>query len=125
MKLYLFPLSGRVVGIVALKNHLALDCDVEHVDLGRGDQLTPEYLALNPNKKMPTLEDNGFVLWESTAILFYMAANHPASRLCPPALKGQADLLPWLALESAHSDSEAVGIDAFEHFAKAAFGLGR
>ena len=65
MKLYIFPPSGRALGIVALKNHLALDCEVERIDLGRGDQLTPQYLALNPNKKMPTLEDDGFVLWES------------------------------------------------------------
>jgi glutathione S-transferase len=58
MKLYLFPPSPRVLGIVALKNHLALDCEVQLIDLGRGDQLTPQYVALNPNKKMPTL---GFV----------------------------------------------------------------
>ena len=50
MKLYLFPPSTRVLGIVALKNHLALDCEVQPIDLGRGDQLTPQYLALNPKK---------------------------------------------------------------------------
>jgi len=59
MKLYLFPPSGRVLGIVALKNHLALDCEVQPIDLGRGDQLSPQYLALNPNKKMPTLATRG------------------------------------------------------------------
>ena len=73
MKLYLFPPSTRMLGIVALKNHLALDCAVQPIDLGRGDQLTPQYLALNPKK--PTLEDDGFVLSESNAILFYMAAR--------------------------------------------------
>jgi len=61
MKLYIFPPSSRALGIVALKNYLALDCEVQPIDLGRGDQLTPQYLALNPNKKMPTLEDDGFV----------------------------------------------------------------
>jgi hypothetical protein len=45
MKLYLFPPSGRVLGIVALKNHLALDCEFEPIDLGHGDQLAPEDLA--------------------------------------------------------------------------------
>jgi hypothetical protein len=57
MKLYLFPPSSRALGIVALKNHLALDCEIRPIDLGRGDQLTPEYIALNPNKKMPTLRE--------------------------------------------------------------------
>lgn len=37
-----------VCGIIALKNHLARDCKFRPIDLGRGDQLTPEYLALNP-----------------------------------------------------------------------------
>ena len=49
MKLYIFPLSGRVLGIVTLKNYLALACDVHAIDLGRGDQLTTDYVALNPN----------------------------------------------------------------------------
>jgi glutathione S-transferase len=37
MKFYLFPPSTRVLGIVALKNHLVLDCEVQPIDLGRGD----------------------------------------------------------------------------------------
>src|SRR5262252_1621520 len=40
MKFYLFPPSTCVLGIVALKNHLALDCAVQPIDLGRGDQLS-------------------------------------------------------------------------------------
>jgi glutathione S-transferase len=125
MKLYLFPVSGRVIGIVALKAHLALDCEVVPIDLGRGDQLTPEYLALNPNRKMPTLEDNGFVLWESNAILFYMAAKHSAKGLWPTDLAGQADVLRWLAWESAHWDAESIGMVIFEKNSKAVLGLGQ
>ena len=106
MKLYLFPPSARVLAIVALKNHLALDCELNPIDLGRGDQLTPEYLALNPNRKMPTLKDGEFVLWESNAILFYMAGKRPESGLWPSDLRGQADVLRWLAWESAHWDAE-------------------
>jgi glutathione S-transferase len=48
MKLYIFPPSARAPCIVALKNYLALDCEVPAIHLGRGDQLTPQYLALNP-----------------------------------------------------------------------------
>jgi glutathione S-transferase len=124
MKLYLFPPSGRVIGIVALKHHLALDCEVQPIDLGRGDQLTPEYLALNPNKKMPTLEDDGVVLWESNAILFYLAAKHPGSGLWPSDLTGQADVLRWLAWESAHWDAESIGMVAYEKASKAVLRLG-
>jgi glutathione S-transferase len=124
MKLYIFPPSGRVVGIVALKNYLALDCEVQPIDLGRGDQLTPQYVALNPNKKMPMLEDGGFVLWESNAILFYMAAKRPDRGLWPCDFKGQADVLRWLAWESAHWDAESIGMVVFEKGSKAVLGLG-
>jgi len=124
MKLYLFPPSSRVLGIVALKNHLALDCELEPIDLGRGDQLTPDYLALNPNRKMPTLTDSNFVLWESNAILFYLAAKRPESGLWPSDLRGQADVLRWLAWESAHWDAESCGMVAFEKASKAVLGLG-
>jgi glutathione S-transferase len=124
MKLYIFPLSGRVLGIVALKNYLTLDCDVHSIDLGRGDQLIPEYVALNPNKKMPTLEDDGFVLWESNAILFYMAAKHPSSGLWPSDPRCQAYVLRWLAWESAHWDAESIGMVAYEKGSKAVLDLG-
>jgi glutathione S-transferase len=124
MKLYIFPPSGRVVGIMALKNYLALDCEVLAINLGRGDQLTPQYLALNPNKKMPTLEDDGFVLWESNAILFYMAAKCPDRGLWPTDVKAQANVLRWLAWESAHWDAESVGMVSFEKASKAVLGLG-
>ena len=80
MKIHVFPPSGRVVGIVALKNYLALDCELKPIDLGRGDQLAPEYVSLNPNRKIPTLEDDGIVLWESNAILFCRLETSQATR---------------------------------------------
>src|SRR6516164_4884755 len=123
MRLYLFP-AGRAIGVLALKAHLALDCEVQLVDFRRGEQLTPQYLALNPNRKMPTLEDDGFVLWESNAILFYMAAKQPQSGLWPGELHAQADVLRWLAWESAHWDAESCGMVAYEKASKAVLGLG-
>ena len=124
MRLYIFPPSSRALGIVALNNHLALGCEIRPIDLGRGDQLTPEYIALNPNKKMPTLEDDGLVLWESNAILFYLAAKRPDSGLWPSELKDQADVLRWLAWQSAHWDAESVGMVAYEKTSKGVLGFG-
>jgi glutathione S-transferase len=124
MQLYLFPPSSRALAIVALKNHLGLDCVLTPIDLGRGDQRAPEYLALNPNSKMPTLQDGDFVLWESNAILFYLAAKRPESGLWPSDLRGQADVLRWLAWESAHWDAESVGMVSFEKSSKMVLGLG-
>ena len=124
MRLYVFLPSGRALGVLALKNHLALDCDVQPIDLGSGDQLAPGYLALNPNAKMPTLEDEGFVLWESNAILFYMAAKRPETGLWPADLRDQADVLRWLAWQNAHWDAESCGMVSYEKVSKAVLGRG-
>ena len=61
--------------------HSGVDCEVLRLDFKRGNQLKPEQVKLNPNNKMPTLEDEGFVLWESNAILFYVAGKHPEKAL--------------------------------------------
>ena len=124
MKIYIFPPSGRVIAIVALRSHLALDCELHPIDLGSGDHLTPHYLALNPNHKMPALEDDDFVLWESNAILFYLASKRTESGLWPSDSKSQAEVLRWLAWESAHWDAESIGMVSFEKSSKAVLGLG-
>src|SRR5258708_39214311 len=73
---------------------------------------------------MPTLWDGEFVLWESNAILFYMAAKRPESGLWPADLRGQADVLRWLAWQNAHLGAESYGMVAFEKGAKAVLGPG-
>jgi glutathione S-transferase len=124
VKFYLFLPSARALGVLALKNHLAIDGEIQAIDLQRGDQLTPEYLALNPNSKMPMLEDDGFVLWESNAILFYLAGKRSESGLWPSDLRGQADVMRWLAWQSAHWDAESCGMVAYEKSSKAVLGKG-
>lgn len=70
----------------------------ERVDAGLqyGVVNTPEYRALNPNGLVPTIEDHGFVLWESNAIVRYLAAKHGAGRLWPLDLKQRADADRWM-----------------------------
>ena len=114
MKLYVMPPSPRAFKVIALKNHLGIECEIEVVDLGKGDQLTPEYAAMNPNKKMPMLEDDGYVLWESNAILFYLASKKPERGLWPSDVRRQADVIRWLAWVSAHWDAESLGMVGYE-----------
>jgi glutathione S-transferase len=124
MKLYVLPPSPRAFKVIALKNHLGIDCEMHLVDLSRGDQLGPEYIAMNPNRKMPVLEDDGFVLWESNAILFYLASKKPQSGLWPSDVQRQADVLRWLAWEGAHWDAESCGMVGYERVSKGVLGLG-
>ena len=67
MKLHVAPPSPRAFKVLAVARHLELDFELCPVDLLNGAHLQPEFAALNPNKKMPVLEDDGFVLWESNA----------------------------------------------------------
>ena len=70
----------------------------ERVDIGGpfGGNKEPRYLALNPNGLVPTIEDDGFVLWESNAIVRYLTAKHDAGGLWPTDLKMRADSDRWM-----------------------------
>ena len=101
MKLHVFPPSPRATKVMALANHLGLDCEIRVVNLFKGEQHQPGFAALNPNERMPVLEDDSFVLWESNAILQYLAAKKPGSGLWPSDAKGQADVLRWHSWDAA------------------------
>ena len=57
---------------------------------------TPEFAKLNPNRLVPVIEDNGFVLWESHAIVRYLASQHGIGTLAPADLKQRALANQWM-----------------------------
>lgn len=61
-----------------------------------GETRTPDFLALNPNGRIPTLEEDGFVVWESPAILKYLAAKQPERGLAGADAKTQALVDQWI-----------------------------
>ena len=73
----------------------------ERLDVGGafGRNNTPEYLAMNPNGLVPVIEDDGFVLYESNAIVRYLAAKH-GSPLFPLELHARADVDRWMEWQS-------------------------
>jgi glutathione S-transferase len=75
-----------------------LGIDYERIDVGGpfGGNREPEYLRLNPNGLVPTISDGGFVLWESNAIVRYLAAKHGMGTLCPEDLAQRADADRWM-----------------------------
>jgi glutathione S-transferase len=70
----------------------------ERIDAGmqHGVVNTPEYKKMNPNALVPTIDDDGFVLWESHSIVRYLAAKHGAGTLWPADLKQRADSDRWM-----------------------------
>ena len=75
-----------------------LNIPFEREDIGGpfGKNNTPEYLAQNPNGLVPTIDDEGFVLWESNAIVRYLCAKHGAGKLWPTDLAQRADADRWM-----------------------------
>jgi len=70
----------------------------ERIDAGLhfGVTKTPEYRRMNPNSLVPTIDDDGFVLWESHSIVRYLAAKHGAGTLWPTDLRVRADAERWM-----------------------------
>jgi GST-like protein len=74
--------NGRKISIAL--EELGLDYAVRRVDLAAEEQLKPEFLALNPNHKIPVLEDGDRVIWESGAILLHLGEERdPEGRILP------------------------------------------
>ena len=70
----------------------------ERIDAGLqfGVNKTPQYLAMNPTGLVPTIDDDGFVLWESHSIVRYLASKHGMGTLCPADLRSRADAERWM-----------------------------
>lgn len=89
--------SSNVMKVIWLLEELGLP--YERVDVGGpfGGTNTPEYIAMNPNRNVPTLVEGDFVLWESNAILRYLAAaNVQDSPMWPQDLKARASIDRWM-----------------------------
>ncbi len=75
-----------------------LGLDFQRVDIGGpfGGNHEPAYLKLNPNGLVPTIDDDGFILWESNSIVRYLAAKHSTGTLWPTELQRRADAERWM-----------------------------
>jgi glutathione S-transferase len=96
MKLYQSAFSSASFKVRAVLFELGLPCDMVDVAMAQGEHKSPSFLAMNPNGKIPVLEDNGFHVWESNAILCYLAAKKPESGLLPTDPHGLAMTQQWL-----------------------------
>lgn len=90
------PMS-RSTRVVWLCEELGLDYRLETVEMFSDAMKRPEYLAINPLGKVPAIEDDGFVLWETGAILQYLDAKYGDGLLMPPRDTAQGALaIQWL-----------------------------
>ena len=109
--------------VLALMKHLGLEAEFIEVDLKSGGLRTPEYGALNPNRKAPTLIDGDDVFWESSAIMTHLCIQAGSDMWPAQNPTEQVEVLRWLSWNDCHW-APAVGPFYFEHIVKATFGIG-
>lgn len=95
-KLYAHPYSQHARRVVALLETAGLAYELQPVSLEKGENRTAEYLALNPNHQVPVLRDGDFTLYESNAILRYLANKHGLDDWYPTDCQARARVDQWL-----------------------------
>jgi glutathione S-transferase len=123
MKLYQHPFSPNCQKVVAVAYEVGVPLELATVDLFKGEARAPAMRAKNPNGKLPILEDGDFVLWESTAMLAYVAAKAGRVDLAPTAPQERADVDRWTSWQAAHF-GPAIRKVAFERIVKKLVGRG-
>ncbi len=98
--LYTTPLSANGRKVLMVSQHLELRPEIRIVNVYQGEGRRPEYLAIHPMGKIPSLVDEGMVLWESNAILMYLAEAYGDCRLWARLPRPRADIARWLFWEA-------------------------
>jgi glutathione S-transferase len=93
MKLYGTSMSRAGRALWALEE-LGLKYDHDPVSFN-GDTRKPEYLKINPNGHIPSLDDNGLIVWESMAINLYLAEKYGKAPFWPSTVEGHAAAYQW------------------------------
>lgn len=99
--------TRKVLTVLAEKGQKA---EFKLVDIMKGEARQPDYLALQPFAKVPALDDEGFILYESRAIARYLDEKFPQPSLHGEGLKGRALVEQWISIESANFTPSAMKI---------------
>ena len=121
MKLYYDELLNPRKACAAAK-HLNAPVEFVRLNVATGANKTPEFFAMNPNGQLPVLQDGAFSLWESNAIMCYLARK-TGSELWPRNEMDQLETVRWLSWDGAHFSRNG-GALYFEYVIKPKFKLG-
>ncbi len=104
--LYFWP-TGNGKKIIILLEELGLPYNIKPINIGRGDQLTPEFLKISPNGRMPAIVDDEpmgggapLSIFESGAIMTYLAEK--TGRFMPSDPRGRYDVAQWVSWQMAN-----------------------
>jgi glutathione S-transferase len=88
--------SLNVQKVLITCTELGLPFERIEAGLAFGVVQTPEYKAMNPNSVVPTIDDDGFVLWESNVIVRYLCGKYSAGKVWPVDVQARADIERWM-----------------------------
>ena len=102
MKIHVAAVSGNSYKVKILVSLLKIPCEYVTLDISQKamEHKQPSYLALNPRGEVPVLQDDGIVLWDSSACLVYLARKHGGDQWLPNAPAALAQVTQWLALSA-------------------------
>ena len=112
---FFFNGSPNPTKVALLLEELGLPYEPIPIDTRKGDQFAPDFLALNPNGKVPVLVDDADVIFDSNAILLYLAEK--TGRFLPPSGGDRAQLLSWLMFVATGVGPFSGQAVHFRHFA--------
>jgi len=101
--LYSFPLSANGYRAGLLLDYLAVPHETLTVDLSSGEQRSPDFLKINPLGQLPVLIDGDLTLWDSHAIIAYVADRHrspAAESIWPSAAAERAQIAKWMYFDA-------------------------
>ena len=103
IKLYDHPLSGNCFKVKLLLLQAGLTFETRVVDVFKGENLTTEFKKINPATKIPVIDDDGYTIWESNAILIYLAERYAKDYL-PTGIETRGTVFKWLLFNKTSLD---------------------
>jgi glutathione S-transferase len=115
LTLYFSPGSSSMAVHIAL-HEIGVDFERRPISFPKREQFTPEYLALNPEGKVPTLLIDGRPLTEVAAVLYYLARRYPEAGLWPEGgLEAEAHAMSWMSfIASTIHPARRIGVERWK-----------
>jgi glutathione S-transferase len=102
----------RAFRVLWMAEELGLDYEHIAIETGPDGARQPGYLAVNPNGRLPAIDDDGFIMWESLAINIYLAKKHATGTFYPTDAQGEAKVAQW-SLWAANEIERATNVWSF------------
>jgi glutathione S-transferase len=102
----------RAFRVLWMAEELGLDYEHIAIETGPAGARQPDYLSVNPNGRLPAIDDDGFIMWESLAINLYLAKKHATGTLYPATPQDEAKATQW-SLWAANEIERATNVWSF------------